>query len=408
MLPRDLKASQFAGYPPQARQLAVAHLALLQEMPLGVLPLLLREVLAYDWKFPPERSELEHQFAFLESRSAAERRELVAPFEKLRLSPELEAFDWVGEPSRFSEKLTAHLWATLQIDTFRKAAIDYVRTVNAAAPPNSPAVPRLGLVAIGKDVAENRYKLFRKLRPHGVYFNRVQPEDGVRMLLDALAARARAHPGPYTHWYIDGGSEEAVSAHGLVRFSYSSLTAARAMLQEKMQKTYESGIGPEAFRTMLAGLRPEELGMGDVSDGVMSRFQVSVLTEGSGTQVFSTTFVQWAAREACRRAQPVTMFLRFAPRQRARPMNELLAETQRKPELDPHGSLIDADMGAYYTWLNQQRLAGADKSAFVVWFEGHNEACAIGPALARGVESSSSISVAELVRIAQYGDKTGG
>ena len=39
-------------------------------------------------------------------------------------------------------------------------------------------------------------------------------------------------------------------------------------------------------------------------------------------------------------------------------MNELLAEHQRPPDLDPRGSLIDADMGAYYTWLNQQRLPG--------------------------------------------------
>jgi hypothetical protein len=149
---------------------------------------------------------------------------------------------------------------------------------------------------------------------------------------------------------------------------------------------------------MLAGMRPAELGMGDAPDAVLSRFQVSLLTEGSGTQVFSTTFVQWAAREALRRAQPATLLLRFAPRQRARPMNELLAETQRKAELDPQGSLVDADMGAYYTWLNQQRLAGAEKSSFLVWFEGHDEAIAIGPAWARGADSSSPVDLQDLVK----------
>ena len=40
---------------------------------------------------------------------------------------------------------------------------------------------------------------------------------------------------------------------------------------------------------------------------MLNRFQLSLLTEGSGTQVFSTTFVQWAAREALRRAQPLTL-----------------------------------------------------------------------------------------------------
>ncbi len=126
-----------------------------------------------------------------------------------------------------------------------------------------------------------------------------------------------------------------------------------------MQKTYEAAVfDPEAFRTMLAQIKPEEAGLNAGGDEVLNRFQLSLLTEGSGTQVFSTTFVQWAAREALRRAQPLTMVARFAPRQREKQMNELLAEHQRPPELDPQGSLIDADMGAYYTWLNQQRLSG--------------------------------------------------
>jgi hypothetical protein len=398
MLPRDLNASQFAGYPPQARQLAVGRVALLQQLPIAFLPLLLREIIVYDWKFPPERTELDHQLAYLESRSPGERGQLLAGFQKLRLPPALESFDWVNEPGQFSEQLTAHLWATLQIDAFRTAAIDYVRTVNAAAPHAPPAMSRLSMVVLGKDVAENKYRLFRKLRPYGVYFSHVRPENGLRILLDAAASRAQAHPAPYGHWYIDGGSQETVSSEGLVRFSYDSLATARAALQEKMQKTFQSGIGPEAFRTMLARMRPEELGMGDAPDAVLTRFQVSLLTEGSGTQIFSTTFVQWAAREAFRRAQPVTLLLRFAPRQRARPMNELLAETQRKPELDPQGSLVDADMGAYYTWLNQQRLAGAATSSFLVWFENHNEALAIGPALSRGAESNSPVDLQDLVK----------
>ena len=398
MLPRDLNASQFAGYPPQARQLAVGRVALLQQLPIAFLPLLLREIIVYDWKFPPERTELDHQLAYLESRSPGERGQLLAGFQKLRLPPALESFDWVNEPGQFSEQLTAHLWASLQIDAFRTAAIDYVRTVNAAAPHAPPAMSRLSMVVLGKDVAENKYRLFRKLRPYGVYFSHVRPENGLRILLDAAASRAQAHPAPYGHWYIDGGSQETVSSEGLVRFSYDSLATARAALQEKMQKTFQSGIGPEAFRTMLARMRPEELGMGDAPDAVLTRFQVSLLTEGSGTQIFSTTFVQWAAREAFRRAQPVTLLLRFAPRQRARPMNELLAETQRKPELDPQGSLVDADMGAYYTWLNQQRLAGAATSSFLVWFENHNEALAIGPALSRGAESNSPVDLQDLVK----------
>ena len=65
-------------------------------------------------------------------------------------------------------------------------------------------------------------------------------------------------------------------------------------------------------------------------------------------------------------------------------MNELLYGNQSAVELDFLGSLVDADLGAYYNWLNQQRLTGADRSSFVVWYEGHNEAVAIGPSLQGG------------------------
>jgi len=122
-----------------------------------------------------------------------------------------------------------------------------------------------------------------------------------------------------------------------------------------------------------------------------------MLTEGSGTQIFSTTFAQWTAREALRRAQPLTVLVRFAPRQRQRPMNELLAATAESAELDPVGSLIDGDMGAYYNWLNQQRLPGANQSVFLVWFEGHNQALAIGPGTPRGTSSESETDLRQIL-----------
>jgi hypothetical protein len=81
-----------------------------------------------------------------------------------------------------------------------------------------------------------------------------------------------------------------------------------------MQKTNEAPVfDPEAFRTRMALTQPAEIGLRGDGDAVMARFQLSLLTEGSGTQVFATTFVQWAAREALRRAQPVTLMARFVP-----------------------------------------------------------------------------------------------
>src|SRR5271168_5232124 len=62
MLPNQLTPASFATYPPEARQLATRQIALLQRLPLAFLPLLLRELIVYDWKFPSDRADLDRQF----------------------------------------------------------------------------------------------------------------------------------------------------------------------------------------------------------------------------------------------------------------------------------------------------------------------------------------------------------
>jgi hypothetical protein len=399
MLPLDLKPEQFTGYPPEARKLVTEYLGALRRLPLSFLPSLLREVVDYDFKFPAERKALEKELANLSSLSAEQTKEWFQGFAAIRLSGALEQFDWVNAPAQFVEQLSSHLWTTHQLDAFRVAATAYAERLRAAVPPEAPAMPRLGITVIGQGVDAYEEALFRKLRPHGAYFSRVQPENGMPLLLDALAKRAKAHPAPHAHWYIDGG-HAAEHDPTLTCVSYGALEPARAALSNKMRAEIERpGMGPETLRTQLAQLRPADLGFagaadastGKSGDAVLDRFQVKLLTEGSGTQVFSTTFAQWAAREALRRAQPLTLLVRFAPRQRQKPMNEMLAGSGGPPELDPLGSLVDADLGAYYNWLNQQRLPGAEQSSFLVWFENHGEAVAIGPSMPRGTESTTVV-----------------
>lgn len=393
MLPRDLKPEQFASYPPEARRVVVNYLGSLRQLPLSFLPGLLRELIEYDYKFPAERTAHDRELQELGSLSAEQLRVWFDEFAGIHVSPQLESFDWVKFPAQFVEQLSAHLWSTHQLDAFRKASSDYGDRLRAAVPPVRPVIPRLGIAIVGQGVESYSEPLFRKLRPHGALYSGIKPDDGLRVLLDAVEARAKAYPSSYGHWYIDGG-EPADCSPSVTCVSYGGLASPRAGLLRKMQTELDRpGMGPEALRTFLAQLRPADLGMvhgGTTSkDEVMDRFKLKVLTEGSGTQIFSTIFAQWAAREALRRAQPLTLMVRFAPRQRQRPMNELLTAPASSPELDPIGSLVDADMAAYYNWINQQRLPGAEQSSFIAWFEGHNQALAIGPATPRGTESNS-------------------
>jgi hypothetical protein len=397
MQPNELKAEQFSAYPPRAKALVTENLSVFRELPLSFLPGLLREAIEYDYKFPAERRALDHEIANLAHLSPVERARWLQGFGAIKLSPKLEQVDWVNLPAQFVEQLSAHLWTTHQLDAFRVAATEYADRLHAAVPAEAPKTSRLGITIIGQGVEAYDKPVFRRLRPHGAYFSRVNPDNGVRILLDAVTARANEHPGDYAHWYVDGG--DALEHDTFIKcVSYNALEPVRTALLRSMRSQIEQpGMGPEMLRTMMASWRPEDLGVKSSGDSVLDHFQVKLLTEGSGTQIFSTSFAQWAARELLRRAEPVTLFVRFAPRQRQKPMNEMLAPGSERAELDPIGSLADADMGAYYNWLNQQRLPGAEKASFLAWFEGHNSAVVIGPTVPRGTESNDPIDMKHLL-----------
>ena len=399
MQPKDLQADQFAGYPPKARKLAVANLAAFQHMPLACLPGLLRQVIEYDYKFPAERRAIDSELANISSLSSAQIDEWFGAFAQMSLSSKLEHLDWVNRPAEFLEQESAYLWTTHQMDAFRQAATVYGERLQSKLPVEPLAARRLGIAVIGQGVASYDEPLFRDLRAHGTYFGQVKPDSGAELLLSAVEVRASAHPIPYGHWYVDGGQPIRQSP-SLTNVSYQSLEPVRANLLKFMQtEIARPGMGPEELRSGLARLMPSDLGMDKAGDPVLDRFQVSLFTEGSGTQIFATTFAQWTAREALRRAQPLTLLVRFAPRQRQKPMNELLSN-DATAELDPTGSLVDADMAAYYHWINQKRLPGAGQSSFLVWFEGQNQALVIAPTLPRGVQSDSPMDLKGLLALA--------
>lgn len=400
MLPRDLTPGRFEKYPPQARKIAVAHLDALRQLPLSFVPSLLREVIDYDYRFPAERQAIDRELANLDSLSPAQRKVLFAGFAQLTLTADLEKINWVDEPGRFTEELSAYLWRTHQLDAFRAAAMDYGRRLDASMPASPLPIPRLGVAILGKDVPDYQGRLFKQLRRHGTLFENIDPQNGLAQILEFASTRAQNHSGGYQHWYIDGSAPEA--AHGsLTCVSYQGIAPLRDSLLHFMQSEItQPGMGPEELRTRMAQLTPADLGFDAGGDPVMDRYQLKLLTEGSGTQIFSTTFVQWACRECLRRAQPLTLVARFTPRQRQRPMNELLSGSDTKVELDPAGSLIDADMGAYYHWINQQRLPGAERSSFIAWYEGHSLALAVSPTLPRGAMSGSKLDMKGLLALA--------
>ena len=395
-----LEESDFSKYPPEARRIAIEHLALLQQLPSSFAGILLREMVNYDWRFPVEKAEIDDQLRFLSSLPSDKLQTTMAAFAALP-EPSMERSRWGADPISFTEKLTAQLWAAHAMDRFRAAAEAYQQQLREAVPEQKPVIPRMCIAVVRRDASPCHWQLFQKLRAHGTYFTQVNPSGGLESLFAFANARAESHPSPYAHWYVDGGpASQAASSH-LATVSYVALDTVREALLRKIDTVKSSGgiVGPEDLRSLLAQLRPNQLSAEAASPNLLLRhFELSLLTEGSGTQIFSTTFVQWAAREILRRAKPLTLMTRYSPRQVQRPMNEMLAATKRPVEYDPAGSLIDADMGAFYTWINLTRLSGADTASFIAWFEDQKEAIAIAPAMAQGTTSAAPCNLSQILK----------
>jgi hypothetical protein len=401
MEPRELKSESFSQYPTEAQKLAAANLDVLRAMPLTLLPLVLRQLVRYDWSFPAEQQQLKSQFDWLKQRGAAALSAVMAPFAAIPLSSELRRGDWLNHPQRFSEQMTAELWSTNRIDAYHAAAQKYQQDLDRAFDPTVPGIPRLTIVIVDKNTQPDRIVLFRKLMPHGTLFTHVDPAQGLEEISKMFSARARKQPQKYAHWYIDGGElhQGLRSSDGVTTTSYGQLVPAALREFALMKKLTSSGtVGVETVTSYVAGLSPDDLGLkGTAADATLRYFETSLLTEGAGCQIFSTTFVQWAARECLRRAQPLTLLARYSTRQTLAPMEQLLSRDPRQQAQDAEGSLVDADMGAYYTWIYQSRLAGADQSSFLAWSEGGNTAIAIAPSIPRGKTSATACNIKQLL-----------
>ncbi len=384
MTPADLQAASFAAYPEGGRALAAAHLSLLRAMPLSLLPSYLVQIEQYPMLFPVEAERLRLQLDALAKRPA-----LLAPFAAIAVPAALEREDWLRRPAWFVGALAGALWQTGQIDAYHRAAEELF----AALPvPPRPGGPPLLLAVMGRGAAPGSgYPLFTRLRKEGMYLRKLDEEGAALTLAGFLGERARRDSRAYAHWYVDGG-ESWAAPNSVEAFAFPRLAPVRDAVLAQMDWAVREGTGPELLADRLRELPPAALGLALVtSDARMGRFLVSLLTEGSGTQLYSTSFVQAAGVELIRRAEPSTLLLRFAPRRRPASMNDMLDQRPQSPELDPDGALVDADMAVYYAWLALRRQDA--RASLVAWVEGRGEAFVAGPAITRGVESATPLTM---------------
>lgn len=393
MTPAQLSAASFAGYPGAARAFAVAHLPLLQRLPLAVCPSFLVQLQGLDTSFPAERATLQWQCDALQNLATDQFAALAAPLNALSLPTTLQNTDWVTAPAHFVTDLTAFLWSSGQLNAFRTAT----GHLFAAIPSRSDEAHRLVIVMIGQGAEVDGDKTLVRLRKYGVFLDAVQHRTTPQEIQAALAQRVGTSPQPYAHWYVDGGSppqEIAARVPGMQVVSYPGLSIIRERVVQRMQATISSGSGgAEQMRTRLADTSAKDAGAPELTDDpILQRFYTELFTLSSGPQIFSTSFVQWTGRELARRAQPQTLLLRYAPRQRHHDLNDLFADT-RAADVDPQGSFRDAEMGAYYNWIEMNRITAPGRLTFAVVVEGHPFAVVIGAGAQAGTRCSTPMTL---------------
>ncbi len=378
MTPSQLSAASFDAYPALAQAFATEHLALLQRLPLAICPSFLQQIRGLDTSFPAERENLQHQCDALMRLPADQYALLTRPLLTLSLPLSLQTINWVDSPAVFITGLTAHLWSSGQMPAFRTAT----GTLFEAIPASQDASHRLVLVLLGADAKVENDRILRKLRKHGVFLQQLQQESVWHDLQTAFAQHAATATRPYANWYIDSGALQQKTfavPPGVVATSYAALSPLRERVLQRMQATISSGSGgAEQMRDVLAGTSHTDVGAQQITgDAVLQRFYTELFTQSSGPQIFSTSFVQWTGRELARRAQPHTLLLRYGARQQHHDLNELFADAQ-STRLDPQGSLRDAEMGAYYNWIEMNRISAPGKLTFAAVVEGHPFAVIIG------------------------------
>jgi hypothetical protein len=404
MRSQDLTARSFEKYSQVARTVAKQHLEQLKQLPVPLLVSFLAEIIIWERKFPAERDQLTQRLEAIEKLPGTQLHQLLRPFSELSLPPNLDSLDWLNAPAVFLQQLTAYLWSSRKIDEYRAAAQSLMDALTPYIQLPEAQIQRLAVIIGGPELVAAGYPLFTHLRTHGLYAMDVDPNGSEACLTAMLASRATQHSAAYSHWCLDTAlsADCPFKVSGSTYISYHAAEPVRSSVVKAMQRAVMSGVGPEVLRSQLAALTASECHADAVTpDPLLQHFIVDLFANGSGTQIYSTSFVQWAAREILRRSQPATLIIRIGPRVRQRSLNDFISGSSNAMEVDTPGSAIDADVAAYYTWLELGKLGLANNnSTFLTWFVGHRQAFLSGPGVPRNVSTPETVTIPQLLKLA--------
>jgi hypothetical protein len=397
----------------EAATLARTHGELLARLPATIHAFVLVELQKWPLLFAPEQR---YQRALLEHLSRTPRSELEQSVTGIgRIETEAGA-SRIGDrnPARFQDEAQALLRRRGLLVAWRSEVDAFFQKVDPAVeaqlyPADAPR--RIVVQIYGREIAVQREKLWSRFNRAGmrVPLDLEGAIDTERFLVTLFGARddRRSTPAlldtaiesaqlsPHDAWLIE--SHEALhalcngksidpSARALTGLSYDRLRTYRDDLTRTLNGKIQSGVeSPQAFAAYARSLRINPAaGALLYTDDVLLAFLRDVLLAGNGTLIVNNTFVEWAAVQALRRAQPRILVTRFGVRDKLRPFSSmvLFSQPRRSDQIpitrDPAGSFIDVEQLSYYVWVNAEKSpAYRKKTLYLFLAEGVDEMLAI-------------------------------
>ena len=381
----------------EAASLARAHDEVLRRLPATVHAFILVDLQRWAALFPAEQR---YQRALLEHLSQ------LAPGALLELSGGIARVENEAALARISERDPARFQDLAQgalrkqnlVTTWRREVDSFFQQIDPALearlyPPDAPR--RVVLQLYGDGIAVQPDKLWRRFREGGL---RVPLRlDGVKNSGDYLRAlfgvsanpkvdrgsswfdTLRSDPAfaPTDAWIIESHvalhdlvqKEPAADARAPTGLSYERLLPYRDVLMRALFSKIQSGVeSPQAFAAYARGLKlaPEPGVLLNPAE-IVQGFVRDVLLTGNGTLFVNNTFVEWAAAQALRRAQPRMLVARYGVRDKLKPFSSLLLFSQPRTSdvipliEDPVGSFIDVEQLAYYVGVHAEKSAAYRK-----------------------------------------------
>ena len=389
----------------EAATLARQHGEMLARLPSTVHAFVLVELEKWPLLFGPEQR---YQRALLEHLSRVRAGELDQAVAGIGRIEAESGVNRLGErnPARFQDEAQALLRKRGLFVAWRGEIDGFFQRVDPALEAQlypADALRRLVVQIYGKSIAVQRERLWKPFKGTGVRvpLNLEASETTERFLQQLIGAGepgrgapalfARATQWPLDAWMIE--SHEALHAlcettapASVTGLSYDRLRPYRDELTRALFRKVQGGVeSPQAFAAYARSLQivPPAGTLLHAPD-ILLAFVRDVLITGNGTLLMNNTFVEWAAIQALRRAQPRILVTRFGVRDRLKPFSSMVLFSQPRASdqipvaPDPAGSFIDVEQLSYYVWLNAEKNAAyRRKTLYLFVAEGIDEMLAI-------------------------------